>query len=295
MCPELAALRAGYHLQELRHRQTNTWGRTALAVNDVDSCLLALDTVLHSVSDRLNNYQRDSVLELEKLISSRHDAADQIVADIFIETMKEGNDRTVFKHRVATGDACNQLRGLEEQAWKRLRTLLRTITKKEAAWFEIGERLGELIFALLDNKYRMPLADGRWNALYAGVSKLSERVRRQVEAFFPHRYRSCAHLAYRLRGTYEGLCAVLEDPVQGLLALPECDGKTLTYRHRTCSPKAQSNSVIVPILNEFQRLGWPDSIDKPEGLKGDVKQALFHLSKTKVIHLSPRGGKIFWR
>jgi hypothetical protein len=282
MCPELAALRAGYVLQELGHRQRSAWGRRSLAVQGVQPYLAALEEVLCARSDRLNQYQRAAVVELVERIDSRHEGACSTAVELFFTTVEAGGTKKEFEDRLPGSGEMAAWKNWQRTDWGQLQLLFQRITEPEAAWFRIGDRLGGYVAALREGSTAFPLSGGQWNDLYSGVDRLPERIRRSVERFFPTGYRSCLHLAAQLAGTYQGLCEALEG---GLLETPVWDGVTLFYRGRRATPRPQSNSVIIPILDLFQQAGWPDSVPLPPGLQGDISQAFNHFNERGVIRL----------
>jgi hypothetical protein len=58
--------------------------------------------------------------------------------------------------------------------------------------------------------------------------------------------------------------------------------------------KRQYNSVIIPILDECEKLGWPELILLPKGLEGDVKQAIYHFHTLGVVRLYQVGSGVRW-
>jgi hypothetical protein len=287
-------MKAGYLLQELRFAQVSAWGRRSLSARGVEPCLEAVEEILCALSDRLNDYQRETITELFDRVGSRHEGACLTAADLFIETMEEGGDKEVFEKRLVRGDEMTVWKAWQKTDWRQVHMLFQRITKREAGWFRIGDRLGGLVFQLLDGRKRLPLSDQQWDDLYSGVDLLSERISREVNAFFPCHYRSHLHLACQLVDTFRGLCNALQDPDQGLLALPCWDGNTVTYRGQKATTRRQSNSVIVPILDMLQVSDWPDSVPLPRDIEGGVSLALHHFNGQRVIHLWFRNGQVFW-
>jgi hypothetical protein len=69
---------------------------------------------------------------------------------------------------------------------------------------------------------------------------------------------------------------------------------TISYRGRQATIKRQANSVISPVLDGFEKRGWPDVMTLPSGLEGDVKQAVYHFNKLGIVRLSQDGSMVRW-
>lgn len=75
------------------------------------------------------------------------------------------------------------------------------------------------------------------------------------------------------------------------------DGSIL-FRGKRHFLKMQSNSVIPPILEELQRLGWPETpIQLPPDLEGNIKQAIYLFNKSQILirlHEQAGGTHVRW-
>jgi hypothetical protein len=84
-------------------------------------------------------------------------------------------------------------------------------------------------------------------------------VQRRLGVFFPERYNDAHNLGLQLAGTFTGICSLLEREEYGLDVVPKWDGTTLVYRNRRAAVRVTKNTVIVPVLDELERQGWPDT------------------------------------
>jgi hypothetical protein len=296
MSPELAAVQGGYFIQALGYHQRSAWGKRALRPQLVEACLTRLNDVVLTLSDRLNDYQSSMLRDLMTRIPERHDVAEEFVAQLFVDTIQEGGDLKLFRQRLDTSGDINVFREWQRQDWQQLHDLFEVLMKPEAPWFLIGDRLGDTIYALIAGTVQAPLSPPAWDDLYRGVQMLPPRLQSQVAVHFPRRIgiASPVRLGCQLRSSYGGLCEALKTP-ETFFAVPHWDQVTLSFRGRTCSPRHQSNSVIIPILDEFERQKWRDTIDLPSSVKGDAKQAIYNFNQSWVIQLHMIGHhRISW-
>jgi hypothetical protein len=266
MCEALAALRLGFLSRQIRncHKEPDLAGVTAV--------LTQTDRVLHGLSNRMNGYQRDTVVELWKRLYDSH---------------------SVMQRRLLNG-LSEMLKKRQQELWSDLRALLAAILAKEqrlTAWLDIGDRLADVSAQLYEGQLAVPLSARQWDDVYLGVDRLSNRQRRFVRPFFPVGYNDSLHLACQLIGTYSGLCRLLQSP-DNITTIPRWNGTTISFRGRQAAIKRQHNSVTIPILDEFEKHGWPDYVVAPQ--EGDVKQAIYYLNKLGVIRLSSHSDLISW-
>jgi hypothetical protein len=268
MSDALAALRLGFLSRQIRNCQKEP------DLAGVTTVLKQTDRALHGLSNRMNGYQRSTVVELWKRLYDSH---------------------SVVRRRLLDG-LSEMLKKRQQELWSDLRALLAAIIAKEqrlTAWFDIGDRLADVSAQLYEGQLAVPLSDRQWDYLYLGVDRLSNRQRPSVRLFFPTGYNDSLHLACQLIGTYSGLCSLLQSP-DNITAIPRWSGTTISYRGRQATIKRQYNSVIIPILDEFEKLGWPDNVVVPPDLDGEVKQAIYYFNKLDVIRLSSHGDLISW-
>jgi len=306
MKEELAALRLGYLAQELRYRQRTVWSGILYQVKDVDACLHEIHQSLCLLSSRMNDFQRAEVVALRDRVAARHDGACRHLVQIWIELFaqvgedpKEANRQ--LPGRVSSDEATEGWNNWQEEDWREVQNLLQAVVGIEGQcgpWFAFGNNLGDVVFQLLENRLSVPLLPQHWDYLYAGVDKLPPRIQRRLNVFFPQGYNGAHHLALQLASTFQGLCNLLAGEEYGLDAVPRFDGVNLTFRNRQVTMRVLSKktSVMVPILNELERLGWPESgTSLPPGLKGDVKQAIYNFNKEyDIVRLTFVGGKVRW-
>jgi hypothetical protein len=269
MSEALAALRLGFLSRQIRNGQKEP---DLAGVTDV---LKQTDRALHGMSNRMNGYQRDTVVELWKRLYDFHSVVRRRLLDRLSETLKKR----------------------QQELWSDLRALLAAIIKGEsrlAAWFDIGDSLADVSAQLYEGQLAIPLSPQQWDYIYLGVNRLSNRERRIVRPFFPAGYNDDLHLACQLIGTYSGLCSLLQSVGDDITAIPKWSGTIISYRGRQATIKRQDNSVIIPILDEFERLGWRELISLPSGLEGEVKQAIYNFNKRGIVRLSQDGSGVRW-
>jgi hypothetical protein len=269
MCEALAALRLGFLSRQIHYyqREPDLAGVTAV--------LRETDRALYGLSSRMNGYQRSTVVELWKRLYDSHSVARRRLLDGLSEMLKKR----------------------QHEYWNDLRAMLAAILAKAqrlTAWFDIGDRLANVSAQLYEGELTVPLSARQWDYIYLGVDRLSNLERRIVRPFFPAGYNDNLHLACQLIGTYSGLCSLLQSVGDDITAIPKWNGTMISYRGRQAIVKRQHNSVIILILDAFEKLGWPDSVPVPRNVGGDVKQAIYHFNKLGVIRLSSHSNLISW-
>jgi hypothetical protein len=277
MCEALAALRLGFLSRQIHNSQETMWKTQTPGVPNITAVLKAADRALHGLSNRLNGYQRSTVVEPWGRLHQAHAIA--------LPLLRGG------------GAEANILKTRQQELWNDLRALLAAIITGEsrlAAWFDIGDRVANICCQLYEGQLSLPLSPQQWDYIYSGVDRLSQRERRVIEPFFPAGYNGLLHLACQLLGTYQGLCGLLQSVGNNITAVPQWNGMTICYRGRQATIKRQANSIICPILDEFEKLGWPDLVTLPSGLEGDVKQAIYHFNKLGIVRLSQHGAGVRW-
>jgi hypothetical protein len=299
----LAALRLGYLSQKLRWVQDRIWSEHSLTTPDIEPALHELDQSLLGLSHRMNAFERSTVLALKERLVACHYEVSHLCSDLMLEVIKRPHQAHADAHRfwrasVTDHPATAGLKKLQIKHWTDLRTILVNVVVDDPrlrAWFEIGDVLGDTIKHGLEARLPHPLPTAHWAALYSGVDKLPESLRTHVMPLYPQSYRSSVHLACQLQETYQALCTLIQTRLEGpLMAVPHWDGVEIRYREKAARIRAQENRVITPILDEFQRRRWPQTISV-SGYKGDVKQAVHRFSKLSVVRLSLSGEQVSWR
>jgi hypothetical protein len=165
-----------------------------------------------------------------------------------------------------------------------------------AAWFEIGDHLGDVIFGLLQGRYGCPLPDEKWDYLYAGVDCFAPTLRERLAPLFPHDYSSPQNLAFQLQETYSALCRFADKRLRPEdQPKPSWDGSTLCWCGCAVTLKRQSNGVLVSLFDEAERLGWPQKIPLSSKVEGDVKQAVYNFNRRyRAMSLSFAGNHVAW-
>jgi hypothetical protein len=221
--------------------------------------------------------------------------------DVFAEVGEDPKEaRRQLSGRIIADDGIQAWKNWQDDDWREVQSLLQGIVAfdgKCGPWFEIGDHLGDTVFQLLDNRLTVPLSPLAWDYLYAGVDRLPPRVQRRLGVFFPAGYNGAHHLARQLAGTFRGICTLLDKEEDGLDAVPKWDGTNLVYRNRRAKVRLTRNSVIVPVLDELQRKEWPEKpVALPAGIKGEVKQAIYHFNRQYgIVRLTLAGGEVGWR
>jgi hypothetical protein len=277
MCEALAALRVGFLSRQIRNSQETMWKTQTPGVPNITAVLKEADRALHGLSNRMNGYQRSTVVELWGRLHQAHAIASPLLR--------------------GGGAEANILKTRQQELWTDLRALLAAIITGEprlAAWFDIGDNLADISCRLYEGQLALPLSPQQWDHIYSGVDRLSQRERRIIGPFFPAGYNGLLHLACQLIGTYQGLCGLLQGVGNNITSVPQWNGMTISYRGRQATIKRQYNSIICPILDEFEKLGWPDLVTLPSDLDGDVKQAVYYFNKLGIVRLSQHGAGVRW-
>jgi len=315
MSQVLAAFRMGYLSQELRHAQNSVWSGNLNDLLDVEQVLATIDQALLALSPLMVEYQRSTILELIDRIAGSQTGALLHCRDITSDYI-HAHKNLVFEHvrqRIARHEATHFLKDRQERNWSDLRTILESIVNEDpriVPWFEIGDRLGEVIHHR--SKDGIITASSDCLAyICAAMGKLSRDKRDRLLWIFPQPYNSRFYYTNQLQGMYRGLCTILTKPYWRRLEpldnglsrrnqgapkeVPRWEKGVIRFRNMRAVPKAQSNSVIAQILDEFERLHWPDVISIPNRRGGDSKQAIYHFNnKHKVVRLSLNGNHVSW-
>ena len=271
MCMALAALRLGFLSRQIRNYEE---------LPNITPILRQADRALYGLSNRMNGYQRSTVAELWERLSRSHSLA-----------------RRYLLEQNAAGSVPTPLKLQHDEIWRDLRVMLSAVISGEPrlmAWFDIGDHLADISSELYEGRVDPPLSAQQWDYIYSGVDSLSSRERRLIDPFYPIGYNDGLHLACQLIGAFTGLCGLLEYMGDDITAVPKWDGTTISYCGRQKAIRHQVNSIIIPILDAFERLGWPDSIMVPPDLAGDTKQAIYHFNKLRIIRLSLHGDRLRW-
>jgi hypothetical protein len=301
MCQALAALRLGYLSQELRFRQESVWAGNPVKALAVDPCLSAIDASLHSLSDRLNDYQRVTVAGLLEQLATRHHAACGMVAEIAIDALQAAGPDAKQAFRlppeiVATDEATKGWQQWQQQDWTALRNLLHAVVDSDsrlAAWFDIGDHQADILWQVATRQSDWRLTQRDFDSLYSGVDRLQFPERGEVELAFFSRVRDRQHLMVRLWATYDRLCWLLEN--RDLQEKPHWDGETIKYRGGARKGRRQSNEGVGVILDEFEEGGWPEWIDALAALRNaDISQQTSRFNQTGPICLRFSGGRVYW-
>ena len=260
----------------------------------VRSCLKDIEESLLVFGSRMNQYRRETVIvRLRRLQSLRELAAShsgRILADLAKQTKKDVDEALrLWPQRMAANEETRMLMASQEEAWGDLHRFLGAVlagNNRLKCWFDIGDHMADTINGLLDKRLPVPLSEQKMEYVYESVNRLPTWERSQIEPFFPASYKSAEHLAYQLADTYLGISKLADGFEADLAALPQWNGTMLKYKQRETALKRQSNAVLILILDEFQRQGWPETLVLSDGLEGDVTQAIYHFNLKKVIRLS---------
>jgi hypothetical protein len=243
MCEALAALRLGFLSRQIRNSQETMWGRQEPAVPAVTSTLKEAARALDGLSNRMNDYQRSTVVELWRRLHDSHSIASQRLLG-------------------CSGVAASILKTKQQGLWSDFRALLAAIIAGEqrlAAWFDIGDHLAAASWEVYEGKLPLPLAPRQWDYIYSGADRLSERERRVIYPFFPAGYNDPLHLACQLIGTYRGLCGLLQSVGDNITATPRWTGKLLVWGSREWRFRNQSGPLR-DLLDAFEKAKWPREV-----------------------------------
>jgi hypothetical protein len=269
MCEALAALQSGFLSRQIRNSQETMWGRQETAVPAVTLTLKEADRALHGLSNRMNGYQRSTVVELWKRLYDSHAIASK---------------RLLVCSRAEAGILKTHQQGL----WTELRALLEAIVRGEqrlAAWFEIGDRLAETSWQVHEGKLPLPLGRQQWDYIYSGADRLSERERWLIGPFFPARYNDHLHLACQLIGTYRGLCGLLQNVGDNITATPRWTGNLLIWRANQWRFRNQKNGPVRMLLDALEKAKWPRFIKLNHLDPDQVHEAARYLRRRTRPHI----------
>jgi hypothetical protein len=274
-----SALQAGYNCRLLRHHQRIQWSEDLREVKDIDPVVREIETALLGLSSSVSSDQAVEFAALRRRIFALDEKVSLDGGDAFFEP-----DTAVFHLRKLRPNeelAVRALQGMQGQVCYDLHTLLSAIVGRDtrlAAWYDIGDGLADAIWRLEQSSASQISASER-AGLFSAVNRLPKRESKKVAAHFPasgrHRLNSASH---HLSVTYEALFTLLGDE-PCWLDTPKWDGVTLSYRNKSKEVRRQANTVIVSILDEFERHGWQDPIDLPESIDGEIKQAVYFFNR----------------
>jgi hypothetical protein len=196
MCEALAALRLGYLSRQIRNLQETMWKAQTPGVPNIKAVLKEADRALHGLSNRMNGYQRSTVVDLWSGLHQAHAIALPLLR--------------------GSSAAARILKTRQQELWSDLRALLAAIITGEsrlAAWFDIGDHLADISCQLYEGQLSLPLSPVQWDHIYSGVDRLSQREQRVIGPFFPAGYNNRLHLACQLLGTYRAFAGCFTAPV----------------------------------------------------------------------------------
>ncbi len=288
----LATLQIGFLLRRVEHDSVVDWTAPLLNGPDIDATFQVLERALLALSHRFNDFEAPKISAIHNQMAKLSDIVFKIRADLILE--KPPLRREELRQKIKDDPEVQALKKLQKRCLDDLRTILLNIVGNDqriSGWFEIGDHLGHAIFRFMRGELSLPLSPFECGELSSGVRRLPPHLRRRVEPFFPDPNREGYDLACELGDTYQGLCnwIVKLSP----MVRPVWDGAAIRYQGKSRSIKMQHNSVIVPILDAFERQGWPLSITHSLDCD-DAKQALFKFNKAKVVRLSQSGDQIRW-
>lgn len=289
----LAALKIGFLLRRIEHESIEIWKTPILERPDLEGTSAELNSELIALSHRINGFEDQKLAELQIQISNWSFLVFTIHAD-WIKS-SQGAQRDLFRQNFERDPAVSGLQKIQNDRRIKLRTIVANIMNGDprlVAWSTIGDMLGNLIFKSIRGELTVPLPQSEVDKLFSGVKRLPTHLQKRVMPFFPDPNRENRDLAAELLDTYHGLCGLVNR--LSPMAIPHWDGSSLHYRQQSVSIRVQSNSVIVPILNEFESHGWPSVIKLEDTFEGDVKQAILKLRKTELIKISQIGNRIHW-
>jgi hypothetical protein len=275
-----SAFNAGFRCRQLRHNVRSWWSPDLRAVEEIDHVMTDLDSAMIGLSSLLSDQQattfsqlRDRLFSLEELVKSQEDLLFEPNPAFIIQ-------RTLRPEHLP---AARGFYGWSERACEDLHQLLSAITVRDnrlAAWYDIGSCLADVVHGLdLDRRPAAAVTDADLKDLLAAVHRLPPREAWQAERYFrvtdSQVYGSAAIQLIKAR---RDLLEVLEDESLSL-AVPNWDGKVLSYRGRSVTLKPQRNGVTIQILNLFQAKGWQVRVFVPRDVEGNLSQAFNHFKK----------------
>lgn len=303
MSHALAALRLGYLSHKFRWVQDRIWSKHSLTTPDVEPVIHGIDQCFLGLSHRMIAYERSVVLGLKKRLIACHYEASTHCGDLMLEVIKQPCEssalsRQHWRERVNQHPATGAFKKFQQQNWSAVRTIMTNVIGDDprlCAWFETGDHLGEAIFGLLEEQMPCPFTRDQWDRLYSGVGRLAQDLQDRLQPLFPASYKSRHHLACQLQETYRALCtfAATRLETEGM-ARPTWDGAMISWCDQTGRIRRQQNSVIIGLLDEFERLNWSSPIPIPTDLEGDFKQAIYHFNQMGVLRLSLTGRLVSW-
>ena len=291
-----AAMRIGFLIQLLNHELSEMWVAPLMEMKDPDATVDELDELSTHLSNRFSDFARSQYAEVRESIVATISLAREIRKSWMQRTALL--TRNELKQLVSEDSSAQELTRLQRRHLKTLRTILTNIVDTDLrlkTWFELGDELGKLIYQLVRGEIPIPKPSTELLSLKLILRKLKPYIRTQVEPLLPHprEYQSAIHLASELSDAYRGLQRLVE--CLAPMAIPFWNGRTIRLRDAEYPVRLQRNSVLPPILDEFQRRGWPPFISLPESVKGDVTQALSNFrQKNKVIDFSESGDQVSW-
>lgn len=288
----LAALRIGFLLRRVEHESVTDWTAPILEGPDINATLQVLDTELLTLSHRFSDFEARKICAIQSQLTKLSETVFTIRGELILA--KPPLSRDELKQRIENAPEVASLKKLQRLRVEDFRNLVSNVVGNDwriMAWFEIGDRLGNAIFRFMRGELSFPLSARECTQLTSGVKKLPLHLRLRVEPFFPDPNREGYDLAAELGDTYEGLCNLVLK--LSPMPRPVWDGAAIRYQGKSHSIKVQRNSVIVPILDEFERKGWPSHISHSVDID-DVKQALFKFNKARVVRLSQSDVQIRW-
>jgi hypothetical protein len=149
MCEALAALRLGFLSRQVRTCQEMMWQAQALAVPVVTNTLMEADRALHGLSNRMNNYQRPTIVELwKRLYDSLSIAPERLL--------------------VCANATASILKTRQHELWSDFRAMLAAIITGQprlGVWFDIGDRLADISWQVYEGRLPLPLTPQQWDVL----------------------------------------------------------------------------------------------------------------------------------
>ena len=288
----LAAIRIGFLIRRVEHESVTDWTAPLMKGPDIDETFQVIERELLSLSHRFSDFEARKISDLRNQMAKLSETVFKIRADLILEKPSLGRDE--MQQRIETDPEVPILKKLQRNLFEDFRNILLPVIGDDwriAAWFEIGDRLGHTIFRFMRGEIKIPLSPFEFGELRSGVRKLPQHLQSRVGPFFPDPNREGYDLAAELGDTYEGLCNWILK--LSPMARPVWDGAAIRYQGKSHSIKMQHNSVIVPILERCERLGWPLYITHKLDID-NVKQALLKFNKAKVVRLSQSGNQIRW-
>lgn len=234
----------------------------------LEPCLQEIRRTFCLLGDLPSSFQASTLLDILDRVAARHSGMSRLIADTWIGLLEEGRSRANAIERLAGALVKNGItawRNWQEEDWADLQSVVQGIigcNANVAAWFLIGDHLGETVFQLMDDKLTVPLARQKWDYLYAGVDRLPEPIRLRVENAFPRRYRNANHLILQLVATFEQLCDLLAEEDRRVPYWDRNGGKLWfgSILVKQFTKPAQNQRIA---LDAYQRSGWKEKTRNP--------------------------------